>query len=107
MCWKVNTARHTEYRRFLQRINDNFWTQVVQEPTRRGVLLDLVLKNKEGLVEDWKAGDSLGCSDQEMVEFRILSGGSRVVSRIRASDFKRSNFGLFKELLGGIRGSGL
>jgi len=76
--------------------------QVAEELTSRGVLLDLVLTNKEGLVEDVKAGGSLGCSDHEMVEIRILSEGSRVINRIKILDFRRANFGLFKELLGGI-----
>ena len=56
ICWKSNTARQTESRRFLQSIDDNFLTQVVEEPTRRGVLLDLVLTNKERVVGDMKAG---------------------------------------------------
>jgi len=76
--------------------------QVVEEPTSRAVLLDLVLTNKDGLVEDVKAGGRLGCSDHEMVEFRILRGGSRAVSRITTLDFRRANFGLFKDLLGGM-----
>jgi len=42
-CWRDHTARHTQSKRFLQSIDDNFLTQVVEEPTRRGVLLDLVL----------------------------------------------------------------
>jgi len=33
--------------------------QVVEEPTSRGILLDLVLTNKEGLVEDVKVGTAL------------------------------------------------
>jgi len=74
----------------------------VEEPTRKGALLDLVLTNKEGLVEDVKVGGRLGCSDHEMVEFRILRGGSRAISRIKTLNFRRANFGLFKELLGGI-----
>jgi len=37
-----------------------------------------------------------------MVEFRILCGGSRAISRIKTLDFKRANFGLFKELPEGI-----
>jgi len=75
---------------------------VVEEPTRKGALLDLVLTNKEGLVEDAKVGGRLGCSDHEMVEFRILRGGSRAKSRIKTLDLRRANFALFKELLGGI-----
>jgi len=37
-----------------------------------------------------------------MVEFRFLHGGSRAVSRITTLDCRRANFGLFKDLLGGI-----
>jgi len=58
--------------------------QVVEEPTRKGALLDLVLTNKERLVEDVKVGGRLDCSDHEMVEFRILHGGSRTISRIKS-----------------------
>jgi len=58
--------------------------------------------SKEGLVEYVKAGGSLSCSDHEMVEFRILGGGSTTMSRIKTLDFKRANFDLFKDLLGGI-----
>jgi len=74
----------------------------VEEPTRRGMLLDPVLTNREVLVEDVKTVHSLGCSDPEMVEFRVLRGGSTAVSRITTLDFRRANFGLFKDLLGGI-----
>jgi len=100
--WEDHTARHMQFRRFLQSTDDNFLMQVVEEPMRRGALLDLKLTNKEGLVEDVKVGDSLSCSDHEMVEFRILCGGSRSISRIKTLDFRRANFGLFKDLLGGI-----
>jgi len=53
-------------------------------------------------VEDVKVGGRLGCSDHEMVEFRILRGGSRVISRIKTLDLRRADFGLFKDLLRGI-----
>ena len=43
MCWKGNIARHTQSGRFLQSIDDNILTQVMEEPMRSGVLLDLVL----------------------------------------------------------------
>ena len=76
--------------------------QVVEEPTRKGALLGLVLTYKEGLVQDVKVGGRLGCSDHEMVNFKILRGGSRAISRIKTLDYKRANFGLFKDLLRGI-----
>jgi len=100
--WEDNTARQAQSRRFLQSINENFLMQVVEEATRKGALLDLLLTKKEGLVEDVKVGGRLGCSDNEMAEFRILRGGSKAISRIKTLELRRADFGLFKELLGGI-----
>ena len=80
--------------------------QAVEEPTRKGALLDLVLTNKEGLVEDVKAGDRLSCSDHDIVEFRIPCGGSRAISRIKTLDFRKANFGLFKPTRKNTMGQG-
>ena len=46
ICWVSNMARHARCRHFLQCVEDNFLMQVVEEPTRWGVLLDLVLSKK-------------------------------------------------------------
>jgi len=87
--WEDHIARHTQSRRLLQNIGDNFQIQVVEEPTSRDALLDLVLTNKEGLVDDVKVGGSLGCSDHEKMNFRILRGGSRAISTIKTLEFRR------------------
>jgi len=47
--WEDHTARHMQSWRFLQSISDNFLMQVVEEPTRRGALLDLVLTKRDWL----------------------------------------------------------
>ncbi|GAB0209810.1 mitochondrial enolase superfamily member 1 [Grus japonensis] len=65
-------------------------------------MLDLVLTNKEGLVGDVKLKGSLGCSDHEMVEFRVLRAARRVHSKVTTLDFRRADFGLFRDLLGRI-----
>lgn len=75
--------------------------QTVEELTGGSVLLGLVLTNKEGLVRGVKAKGSLGCSNQEMVEFKVLCGKSKAIIRIATQDFKRAIFELFKDLLGG------
>ena len=77
ICWISNSARHVQSKQFLQCVEDNFLMQVVEELTRWGVLLDLVLTNRDGLVEDMKVGGSLGCSDHEIVEFKMELGGRR------------------------------
>ena len=53
----------------------NFLTQLVSEPSREGVLLDLLFANREGLVGDVVVGGRLGHSDDEMTEFSILGCG--------------------------------
>ncbi|TRZ09732.1 hypothetical protein HGM15179_017378 [Zosterops borbonicus] len=61
--------------------------KVMKEPMRNGVLLDLILTNKEGLVGDVKVGSSLGYSDHEIVEFSILLWRSGEVPE----DWKKAN----------------
>lgn len=56
--WRNNT-RHKQSRRFLE-IFDNFLIQVMVEPSRKGVLLDLILTDKESLVGDMNFRCSLG-----------------------------------------------
>ncbi|GAB0205489.1 hypothetical protein GRJ2_003014500 [Grus japonensis] len=100
ICWRGNTAGHKQSRRFLECIDDKFVLEVIEESTRRGAMLDLLLTNKEGLVGDVKLKGSLGCSDHKMVEFRILRATRRVHSKLTALDFRRADFGLFRDLLG-------
>lgn len=76
--------------------------QMVKESTRRDVLLDLVLKNNKGLAGNVEAGDSLECSNLEIVEFRILHRKNKTVSKIATLEFRKANSNLFKDLPGGI-----
>ncbi|KAK4826209.1 hypothetical protein QYF61_006153 [Mycteria americana] len=99
-CWRNNTAGRKQSRRFLECIDNNFLLQVIEEPMRRGAMLDLVLTNEEGLVGNVKLKGSLDCSDHEMVEFKILRAPRRVHSKLTTLDFRRADFGLFRDLLG-------
>ncbi|PKU47288.1 rna-directed dna polymerase from mobile element jockey-like [Limosa lapponica baueri] len=85
ICWKDNTAGHKQPRRYLKCTDSNFLLQVTKEPVGRGALLDLILTNKEGFTEDMKVKGSLGFSDHEMVEFRILKGSLSKLVYIQGS----------------------
>lgn len=61
--------------------------------------MDLFFKNKEELDEDVKVWGSVGYSNREMMEFRILRGGRRTKNRITTLGFSRTNFGLFTDQL--------
>lgn len=69
---------------------------------RRCVLLDLVLTDKEGLIRNVKAEGSLGCSDYEIVQLRILHERNKEIGRIAIVDLSRANCDLSKVLPGDI-----
>ncbi|CAM4394956.1 unnamed protein product [Caretta caretta] len=92
ICWESNTAVHRQSRKFLESVGDNFLAQVLEEPTRGGAFLDLLLTNRVELVGEAKVDGNLGGSDHELVEFRILTQGRKVSSRIRTLDFRKADF---------------
>lgn len=56
---KDNTGRDKQFRAFLQSTDDKFLTQVIEVPTTRDAVLDLILLKKEGLLGDLKVKGSL------------------------------------------------
>ena len=72
-------------------------------PTRKEVLLDLLFTNQESLLCNISVSDSLGCSDHNIVEFGILLSVLKVSSKTRILDFRRANFSALRAQLGGIR----
>jgi len=53
-------------------------------------------------VRNVKLKGSLGCSDHEMVEFKILRAARRAHSKLTAWDFMRADPGLLRDLLGRV-----
>jgi len=82
-------------------MEDNFLMQLVRKPMRGAAPLDLLFTNR-GLVGDVEVGGSLGQSDHNMVEFSILGRVRRGNSRTATLDFRRTDFELFRRLVGGV-----
>ena len=55
-------------------------------------MLDLVLTDKEGLVGSVKLKDILGCSDHEMMGFKILRAARRVHNKLTTLNFRRADW---------------
>ena len=83
ICWKNNTAARMASTKFLERIEDCFPTQMLEVPTRKEALLDLLVTNRESLLCNISVSDSLGCSDHNIVEFGILLSMLKVTSKTR------------------------
>ncbi|XP_065438446.1 uncharacterized protein LOC135981058 [Chrysemys picta bellii] len=102
ICWENNTAGHRLSNKFLDCIGDNFLFQKVEKATRGEAVLDLILTNREELVENVKVEGSLGESDHEIIEFAILTKGRRENSKIETMDFRKADFGKLRELIGKV-----
>ena len=61
-----------------------------------------MLTSAEESIREINIGGSLGCSDHALVEFVIWRNAGLAKSRVRTVSFRRANFGVLKELLGGI-----
>ncbi|CAM4499672.1 unnamed protein product [Lepidochelys kempii] len=102
ICWESNTAVHRQSRKFLESVGDNFLAQVLEEPTGGDAFLDLLLTNRVELVGEAKMDGNLGGIDHELVEFRILTQGRKVSSRIRTLDFRKADFDSLRERMARI-----
>lgn len=76
---------------------------MIEETTKRGTMLDLVLTNKEGLLGNVKLKGSLACSDHKMVKFRILRTERRVHSKLATLDFRRADSEFFRDLISRVQ----
>jgi len=99
ICWKSSTASCRKSRRFLECLEDDFLSQVIDTPTLGDAILDLMLTNASKLIGDVKTGGSLGCSDHALVEFAVLRDMGKARSVVRTLNFRKANFQLFKELV--------
>ncbi|KAF4793362.1 hypothetical protein TURU_112092 [Turdus rufiventris] len=99
ICWELNTAEKRQSRKFLECVEDNFLMQLVGEPTRGMVMLDLLFANRDGLVGDVVVGGHLGHSDHESIEFSIFGEIRRNINKTFTLDFRRADFDLFRRLI--------
>ncbi|RMC22466.1 hypothetical protein DUI87_00780 [Hirundo rustica rustica] len=56
ICWELNTAEKRQSRKFLECMEDNFWSQLVGELTRRRTMLHLFFANRDELMGDVVVG---------------------------------------------------
>jgi len=99
ICRKSSTASCRQSRRFLECIEDNCLSQVIDSPTRGDAILDLLVTSATELIRDVKVGGSVGCSDHALVEFADLRDMGQAKSKVRTLNFRKAKFQLFKVLV--------
>lgn len=71
--------------------------QLVHNSNRCDALLDLLLTKKEDSTTDMKVEGSLGSSNHEIREFKILQDVRKITSRTTDLEFRRVDFSLLWE----------
>ncbi|KAJ7416726.1 hypothetical protein WISP_69169 [Willisornis vidua] len=102
VCWELNTVEKRHSRRLLEYMENSFLSRLLREATRGGAALDLLFRNREGLLRDVVVRGHLGQSDHEIIEFSILSETRRGNNKTSALDFQRADFDLFSMLTGRV-----
>ncbi|KAF7252758.1 hypothetical protein EYD10_02105 [Varanus komodoensis] len=83
ICWDTNSAKHGPSKRFLTCVVDNFLQQKVEEGTRGSAILDLILTNRDGLVDKITTMGTLGESDRVILEFSIIKKAKANYNKFR------------------------
>lgn len=84
---KSNMVDNKISQQFLECVEDNFLTQVLDKLSIEEAFLDLILISAEELIKENKLGDSLGSSDHTLVEFVMLRRMGLFKSKIRTLKF--------------------
>ncbi|XP_058028993.1 uncharacterized protein LOC131193128 [Ahaetulla prasina] len=97
--WETNSAPSGRSNRFLTNLADNFVSQKIEKATRGSAILDLILTNRDEMIEGVEATGTLGASDHAILEFDIKQIQVVEQSQTRVLDFKRANFNKLRESL--------
>ncbi|XP_074436717.1 interferon gamma receptor 1 isoform X2 [Larus michahellis] len=95
--WKNSMVSCRQSRTLVECMEGNNLSQVIDNPIRGAVILDLMVTNVSELIGDINIGGSLGCSDHALVEFAVLKDMGQAKSKVRTLNFRKANFQLFKE----------
>jgi len=99
ICWKSIRKSSRQSRRFLECIEGNFLSQLIDTPTRGDTIPDLMLTSAGELISSIKMGGSLGSSDHALVEFTVLRDMGKARGKVRTLNFRKASFQLFKQLV--------
>ena len=88
--------------RFKECLEDNFYTQYVEIPTRGGNILDLVISNEPDMVGELTVMEPLADSDHNMITWSIHFGEESEVRTGVRLDYRKADFEGIREELRGV-----
>ncbi len=100
-CPKINWSNMTddqEGNRLLEMPEDTFMTQIISQPTRENIILDLVFVTNHDLAREGKVDEILSGCDHHLIRFSIRTE-HELIENSKNPDYRKANFNLACELL--------
>jgi len=72
---------------FVQCMDNNFLSQVVDKPTRRDNYLDLLLTSDTSIIENLTVGENFSTSDHQIVRFELVGGCNKVIKSVPSYNY--------------------
>jgi len=95
LSWRENDTV-TDSHPFVECLNNNFFTQLVDEPSSGKNYLDLVICSDENMIESINVAEPFETSDHQLIRFKLISSRDKV-------DKNQINFNYFKANYNEIR----
>jgi len=77
---------------FVECLSDNFLNQLVDEPTREGRYLDLVLSTDESSIQNLEVGEPFETSDHQVVRFSLILNKQEVNKKLPVYDYFKTDY---------------
>ena len=108
--WSVSSSETHPAFKFIECSRDNFMFQHVHSNTRHRFgqepsCLDLVLSDKEEIIENQKIGDRLGASDHNSILFHITCQFEKEEVNQQRPNFYKADYRFIKEYLSQVNWS--
>ena len=94
--WLTNTGVEAESHRMLEFLEDNFLSQLVNQPTRENNILDLIIVSNDRLVNDVIVGEHLGSCDHRLLRTSINAATKITENKSLVPNFRRADFVNFR-----------
>ena len=90
-------------REFLDTTMEGFYEQLVQFPTHTsGNVLDLILCNREGMIDNVKAEGRVGKSDHDLLSFMVCVEKRKEVSNQRIFNYQKADFEEMRKVMADV-----
>ena len=88
---------------FVECLDNNYLSQLVDKPSRNNNYLDLVLASDTGLVEGITVGDPFQSSDHQMITFYIIASECQRIKKMPVYNYFRADYNVIRQEVAGLK----